>query len=657
MPTLLDNFSLESMYYGSRNISKAFLGSLLVFGEDPFIFQIETTSDGETFTLPLHSSSTINSFVRWGDSSTDTITSYNQPEITHTYATAGIHTIEMGGTVNGFRFNNSGDKLKIRNIYRWGCFDWSMYATFRGCSNMVINAVDRPLITTNEFWSEFSDCTSITKIPGIKNWDITSVTEGCGYLFNNCTSLTSIDVSDWDVSNLTSLINMFRGSSLVSTGDISGWDVSNSESFLSMFADSSITDIDISGWDLTGADSGNAFSTGIFYGCGSVQNITATNIIIGNKINYMFQDTTGLQSLNISSSDWTSVASATSAFNNCGLNTIDISHMSLSLSDVDYMFGNLTSTTTVNISNLSFGQDTSTQFMFTVNGSNDSDTGTKSSVTSIICENIDASASNVSLEYMFYRQTSLQSLDVSTWDTSGVVNMQAMFYDTRGLTSAIVGLNSFDTSNVENFNFAMGQEQLANGAPFGGGFVYNLSNWRLTSATNVTEMFKNNRMISSLNVSNWDVGNITSFDSMFETLDYCGTMTGLNTWDVSNAQNFTQMFINNKINTNIDISSWNTSSATNVTEMLYDCDSFNESLSAWDITSITTGLDSLLQNASGLTRLYYNSTLIGWSVQGPFSYSGNVNMGGSTYTAGGSEEAARDTLISSGLIMIDGGPS
>lgn len=660
MPINLDNLDVGTAFYGTRNISKVFLGATLVFGDDAFTFDVEIPQDGNTFSLPLDSSSTINSTVDWGDSSSDTITSFDQAESTHTYTTAGTYTVKMLGTVNGWAFNNAGDRLLIRDISRWGIFNWSKKSAFYGCAGLTVSALDRPLITTDQFYAEFAGCTALTEVPSLGNWDVSSLTK-IQYMFYQSPNVTSIDVSDWDVSNVTIFSNMFNTllteiGNLISIGDISGWDVSNGTSFQNMFRGTGITSIDISGWDLRGTTNGNRFASGVFASCISLQSITARNIQLGNKINYMFQETESLQSLDLTGADFSLVTEAMYAFAGCDLPSIDVSGFGFgALTEVEYMFQNMTSTTTVNISNLTFGTGADASTMFSVYESNGDNSGNSSSLTSIVCEDIDASASNISLAYMFYRCVSLTSLDVSTWDTSGVVNMQAMFYDTRGLTSAIVGLNSFDTSNVTNFNFVMGQESLSNGGPFGGGFVYNLSNWRLTSATNVTEMFKNNRMISSINVSNWDVGSVTNFDSMFETLDYCSIISGLHTWDVSSGLNFTQMFQNHKVNTNIDVSGWNMSSATNVTQMLYDCDMFSSSLAGWDISSVESGLDTLLAQASGLSPLYYNATLIAWSALVPLTYSGTIDMGGSTHT-GSPAQSAKDILIADGLVFVDGMP-
>jgi hypothetical protein len=52
--------------------------------------------------LPLTTSTGLNAVVDWGDSTTDTITVYNAPEVTHTYSSSGTYTISITGTLPGF---------------------------------------------------------------------------------------------------------------------------------------------------------------------------------------------------------------------------------------------------------------------------------------------------------------------------------------------------------------------------------------------------------------------------------------------------------------------------------------------------------------------------------------------------------------------------
>ena len=80
-----------------------------------FIFTVKTdetgTSNNDQFTLPLESSFGTSvatpAIVEWGDGSTDTISSYNQAEITHTYSSAGSYTIKISDYMRGWKFNNS----------------------------------------------------------------------------------------------------------------------------------------------------------------------------------------------------------------------------------------------------------------------------------------------------------------------------------------------------------------------------------------------------------------------------------------------------------------------------------------------------------------------------------------------------------------------
>ena len=96
--------------------------------ETAFVFNVKTdntgTSNDDQFTLPLVSSfNGVTAEVDWGDGSTDTITAFNQPEVTHTYASAGTYTIKISNALRGFRFDNGRDKLKLLNISNWGVLE------------------------------------------------------------------------------------------------------------------------------------------------------------------------------------------------------------------------------------------------------------------------------------------------------------------------------------------------------------------------------------------------------------------------------------------------------------------------------------------------------------------------------------------------------
>ena len=78
------------------------------------------------------------------------------------------------------------------------------------------------------------------------------------------TKFKYIDISEWDVSNVTNMTRMFCWcKELESVGDISKWDVSKVNSMIHMFFDCKKFNQDISNWDVSNVMG----RVGMFYGC------------------------------------------------------------------------------------------------------------------------------------------------------------------------------------------------------------------------------------------------------------------------------------------------------------------------------------------------------------------------------------------------------
>lgn len=101
------------------------------------------SSNNNQVKLPLESGGTYDFIVDWGDGSKNRITLYNQAEVTHTYSSIGTYTIKISGTIVGWRFNNTGDRLKLLTIEKWGILKFlNTESYFYGCGNLRINALD-----------------------------------------------------------------------------------------------------------------------------------------------------------------------------------------------------------------------------------------------------------------------------------------------------------------------------------------------------------------------------------------------------------------------------------------------------------------------------------------------------------------------------------
>jgi len=183
------------------------------------------TSEDNQITLPLESTGTYDFVAYWGDGTFDEITAYNDAAVTHTYPAAGTYTVRIIGEINGWRFNNTGDKSKIIDISQWGdLLIGNSGGYFYGCDSLNVTATD------------VLDVSSVTTF---------------AYAFRYCSSLTTLDVSSWDVSSVTTFSNAFRGCSSLTTLDVSNWDVSSVTSFNSAFRYcSSLTTLDVSSWQI-----------------------------------------------------------------------------------------------------------------------------------------------------------------------------------------------------------------------------------------------------------------------------------------------------------------------------------------------------------------------------------------------------------------------
>ena len=98
----------------------------------------------------------------------------------------------------------------------------------------------------------------------ISEWNVSNVNLMFN-MFYGCDKLKSVgDISDWDVSNVKSMCQMFhRCKELKSIGDISKWDVSNVTNMWNMFDGCESFNQDISGWNVYKVK----FNSGIFDNC------------------------------------------------------------------------------------------------------------------------------------------------------------------------------------------------------------------------------------------------------------------------------------------------------------------------------------------------------------------------------------------------------
>ena len=150
-------------------------------------------------------------------------------------------------------------------------------------------------------------------------------------------------------------------------------------------------------------------------------------------------------------------------------------------------------------------------------------------------------------------------------DTSGITNMEYMFYECHN----IIELSK---------------------------------NWKIKNIINTSHMFERCGEILSLDfICNWDVSTIKNMNSMFYGLKL-QTLPDISNWDISNVTDIGGIFIScSSLLSLPDISRWNTSNVTNMCSIFASCSSLLSlpDISKWDLSN-TTNISWMFKNCSSL---------------------------------------------------------
>ena len=115
----------------------------------------------------------------------------------------------------------------------------------------------------------FRECGSLTSLD-VSNFDTSKVTNMSG-MFCYCSSLTSLDVSNFDTSKVTIMDSMFANCSGLTSLNVSCFNTSNVTNMDGMFGSCcSLTSLDLSGWDMSNVTD----MISMFYGCRKLSTIT-----------------------------------------------------------------------------------------------------------------------------------------------------------------------------------------------------------------------------------------------------------------------------------------------------------------------------------------------------------------------------------------------
>ena len=196
---------------------------------------------------------------------------------------------------------------------------------------------------------------------------------------------------------------------------------------------------------------------------------------------------------------------------------------------------------------------------------------------------------NENSEAMFRWFTKMETIDLSSFNTSEVITMNTMFYMMNSLKN--INVSGFNTSKVTDMNSMFDQTGVIE--------ELNLSNFDTSNVTDMKWMFFGLNKLKKLNLTNFDTSRVTNMYGMFDVMTDVSEIKFGTNFNTRNVTNMGRMFSRTSSIQQLDLSHFNTGNVTAMNDMF----SLMTSL-----TQINFGANFDTSNVTDMTGMFYQST-------------------------------------------------
>ena len=487
----------------------------------------------------------------------------------------------------------SNTKLPVDTYNAGLCLGWHMAGS--GCSldEVIVTGID--LSQTTSLYGFLS--IPAKKVTGLTTWDVSNVVS-ISSLFNGNSLIENVDISGWDLRNMRNTYGsaIFSGCANLKTLNMSNVKMP-ADTAASNFQlgwgniGGTLNSINVTNLDLSGTTSLNGFLT-----CPAKEIIGLNTWDTSNVTNFtsLFNGQRYITSLDLSNFTFSSNATVGAmCVNMYKLNTITLpdSFSNVNISDtnhlnLDYIWKNsdgdvftsqqitLGGTYTLDLDPNKAYCNTDAYAVLYSNGTlvfqkgdealdgygdiveswevtNYNTPWTDSTNTITTVEFKVKLVGRSSCSYMFSGMKNLTTVkNPENLDTSSVTSMRSMFYNTPRLTS--IDVSSWDTSKVTNFAWMFGCDSSADTTSQLTA-VTGAENLVQNEATTIYCMFYDCKALTTIDVSNWDVSNVTNISWCFTRANI--TKLDLSNWDLSSNTVTTYFILGTNNLTEITLSS------------------------------------------------------------------------------------------------------
>ena len=385
----------------------------------------------------------------------------------------------------------------------------------------------------------FYGCETLETISGLEYLNTANV-EFMNYMFNGCSALKSLDLTNFNTAKVTNMGNMFNGCSALTSLDLTNFNTAKVTNMGNMFEGCSA----LKSLDLTNFNTANVTDMSfMFKGCSALKSLDLTNFNTAKVTNmsFMFHGCSALTSLDLTNFNTANVTDMSFMFNGCSaLTSLDLTNFNTAkVTHMNNMFEGCSALTTIYASdkfdtdNVSYGSD-----MFTGCKSLKDYSDSKTDHTNAYCGTdgyftpvFDYAELNKGTRTLTFRRGLSKSagaydLNVGNntpeWSTQkddiNKVVFDASFANARPTScclwfadcfylTEIEGIENLNTQNVtdmsEMFTCCYALTSL------------DVSNFNTEKVTNMTDMFLGCSALTSLDLSNFNTANVMGMSSMF----------------------------------------------------------------------------------------------------------------------------------------------
>lgn len=399
----------------------------------------------------------------------------------------------------------------------------NMHSMFDSC--FKLQSLDLSMFDTSnvtDFGYMFSGDKVMSTLHLTDNF-VTEKAKDISGIFNDCEKLSNINVSNWNVSNVTSTEKAFANNFLLKSLDLSNWDMSNCENSQMMFySDTALTSIgNTSNWNVSKITTTHS----MFEGCSKLQSLNTSKWVFSNLTNAdsMFSNCQVLTKLDTSNWGMGKVIYFGFLFNNCyALTSLNVSKWDTSnANNFNAMFNECVNLTNIDVSNWKTSNVTQAVNTFL----------DCKKLTQVAVQNWDMS--NVSqLSGMFAYCSGITSLDISKWNAPKLIEINNTF---NGLTKCTsIKIKGMYAPNIDTcINTFLDCTSLTS---------LDLSGLGMSKATSFNGMFRRMSNITSINLSGWSTSNVTDTTNMFTECRKLKTIYVSEGWSVAKVKSDTYMF-------------------------------------------------------------------------------------------------------------------